>query len=1308
MDLQTLKTQLTSGNFYLPPPGVSLDDLSSFLGWLDQTLFDNSLGLGSLIPAEVIDHKVGKLRISTLKYQKRTATSPRVLGFGLQWDSPPSWELIPGALAIEEIAIQVEITGSSPAATLMGTIEVEGITLTAKANLPSMYIKAQMPQPAAGEEAPSPQKLFERFQVGNIEGKKGAGGKQIGPTLTDLLLLADPPERRIVFHLGIKDIEVGPLDAAFELQLNYNGKPKGQLTGSFWSEYVIERSDKPKEPVKIAVYAAHTAPEKGWDFAGALSVEDLPLGELIAHFEKQFGVPDAIPKSLANLELNIKVLRVAFNTATKDFTFSCDLDFFEKKQGSSKENVEMIIDIELKRATDDTYSKHASGQIIFHLAGETLEFDLVFDSNSDATSFLAIYKNLSGGTVDIGELVKTIDSHIDFPLKISLKDAFFMYEDIKGATNGTNGGTGNAQTNAGSHYLFGLNMGGGINMANLPLVGKMFKPSDTLKLDFQPMVASGPNAPFFKKEQLQTLAGLVPDGGISLPDTDITTNVELSINLDAGGAKYNFNLPIGVSKKTGALQDKGEAVALPNAEASKPSPAAGTAAEAPVPISQGPDKGGGNITWFDVQKSFGPVVFNRLGFKYDKGEIWVLMDAALVAGGLTLSLDGLGLGTKLSDIGKKLPDFTLNGLGIDFKEGPVEIGGSFLREWIPAAGNLDGYWEYDGMVVINLEEFNISALGSYARVNGHTSLFIYGLLEMPLGGPPFFFVTGLAAGFGYNRSILMPGITQVQNFPLVAQACSNLPKPAMNSASSRGSYLQQVMNGLRNYLPPKIGEYFLAVGVKFTTFELIDSFALVAVSFGKHFEVDVLGLSTLVLPTPEEGNSVSPLAEIQLAIKAVFDPDAGYLEVLAQLTNNSFLLSRNCHLTGGFAFIVWFKDQANGAKSGDFVLTLGGYHPKYRVPSYFPKVPRIGFNWQVIPDLLIKGSFYFALVPNAVMAGGYLEATWHSGSIKAWFKAGANFLLCWKPYFYIAEIYIDLGVSLTIHFFGTHHISVELGADLKVWGPDFSGIATIHLWIISFSIHFGSAKPKPQPIPWSDFRTSFLPSWDKMCSVQVQSGLLKKIDKTDSSPERWIVHPKEMVLITNSQIPATEAIFGDKSSQQERHTGPSFGVAPMALEAVQSAVHTVTVQRDGKSMNAEFTTSKVTKNMPAAMWGDKLSPDVNGKQVIQDVISGIAIRPAIPVKPSKSHPIERKNLAYDIQSIEAAYDWNGIRPFESDSYSAEWRKTLGDSINDPKVVEARNALLQDLGYNLASLDISINSNLANDLVEAPEMGSWTS
>lgn len=65
---------------------------------------------------------------------------------------------------------------------------------------------------------------------------------------------------------------------------------------------------------------------------------------------------------------------------------------------------------------------------------------------------------------------------------------------------------------------------------------------------------------------------------------------------------------------------------------------------------------------------------------------------------------------------------------------------------------------------------------------------------------------------------------------------------------------------------------------------------------------------------------------------------------------------------------MWFGNNAN---SGDFVVTLGGYHPSFNVPSHYPQVPRLSFfNSSITSELNIKGEMYFALTPRCIMAGG--------------------------------------------------------------------------------------------------------------------------------------------------------------------------------------------------------------------------------------------------------------------------------------------------------------------------------------------------
>ena len=113
----------------------------------------------------------------------------------------------------------------------------------------------------------------------------------------------------------------------------------------------------------------------------------------------------------------------------------------------------------------------------------------------------------------------------------------------------------------------------------------------------------------------------------------------------------------------------------------------------------------------------------------------------------------------------------------------------------------------------------------------------------------------------------------------------------------------------------------MAAGLKFTTFGLLDSFVLVSVSLGTQFEVALLGLAKMELPKKVSAIPGRPIAYVELALKVVFAPVQGYLAVEAGLTENSYILAKECKLRGGFAFYLWFA----GEHAGDFVISIGGY-----------------------------------------------------------------------------------------------------------------------------------------------------------------------------------------------------------------------------------------------------------------------------------------------------------------------------------------------------------------------------------------------
>jgi hypothetical protein len=585
---------------------------------------------------------------------------------------------------------------------------------------------------------------------------------------------------------------------------------------------------------------------------------------------------------------------------------------------------------------------------------------------------------------------------------------------------------------------------------------------------------------------------------------------------------------------------------------------------------------------------------------------------------------------------------------------------------------------------VRTENLALTAIGSYAQFNDAPSLFIYAVANYPLGGPAFFFVTGFAAGFGYNRALTIPSIDAVAAFPLVADAVKEGgPSALPTDQASRQATLSSKLQSLEQYIPPSVGDIFVAAGIKFTSFKLLDSFVLLVIKFGPRFEIDLLGLSTLVAPFPDAGSSTPPVAEAHLALKASFVPAEGTLDVRAQLTSDSYILSKDCHLSGGFAFLTWFDPHPN---AGDFVLTLGGYHPLFDVPAHYPQVPRLALDWRVSNELHVKADAYFALTASALMAGGHLQATWQSGDLRAWFNAGADFLIAWKPYHYDVHIYVDIGASYTLGEGALQiKITVDVGADLHLWGPEFAGTATINLDIISFTVDFGAATSQSmKPITWDEFKRSFLPQADQVCTVTVQQGLVRQIKENETEEVCWIVNPKDLVLSTSSAVPSNDAHAGKLGD-----ANCGFGIAPCGILPKPSFIsdHQVEICFKGTDASGSFDFEPVLKALPAALWGkpnltaDGLlhPPSLHDDRLVEKTLSGFKIRPKKPAEPGPSKAIPQQALRYSTEPVPDAFDWQDSQSSDAIGDRA-WGAASGDGATGVfKTKAKRDEMLSALG-----------------------------
>lgn len=605
--------------------------------------------------------------------------------------------------------------------------------------------------------------------------------------------------------------------------------------------------------------------------------------------------------------------------------------------------------------------------------------------------------------------------------------------------------------------------------------------------------------------------------------------------------------------------------------------------------------------WLAVQRHFGPLYVDQIGLDSeelpngDVDRVKFLLDGGVAIAGLTVEVDDLSVSVPFhAPLDLDAWRLDLAGLGVGYAGGGVTIAGGLRRRPPPPGSQASP--DYAGMLVVRAAGYGLDAVGAYSELpiagqpgQTYTSMFVFAALSATLGGPPAFFVTGIGAGGGLNRRLVVPSdINALPSFPLVA---------AMNPDSAFAQDPMGALEAISSAFPPDRGTFWLAAGVRFTTFVFIESIAVLSVEVGDSVELNLLGLSRMSLPRRD-----LTLAQLELALRARFSSRDMVVSVQGQLTDNSWLLSESCRLTGGFALVNWLR-------TGQFVLTVGGYHPEFDKPSEFPVVPRVGFNWAVSRAVAIKGDAYFALTASCVMAGGRLEVSYDTSSVWASLTAIVNAIVSWDPFFYDVSVFVRVSAGVDISIwtpFGRAHVSfsTSIGARVHVWGPDLRGEAELDLDVISVTVGFGADgdTTSNDPISWNEFHEKYLVAGDptgETMNASVVAGLLA-LDAGSTNPgvgtaaSPWRVTPE--FLLRSETRAASNVVNGhglDAITTQRLDLGP--------MKAVDvTSTHTVAVfSPGGVEVTGQLDVSPVAGPVPEAVWtvlGDNPTPAAKVRQ----------------------------------------------------------------------------------------------------------------
>jgi hypothetical protein len=411
---------------------------------------------------------------------------------------------------------------------------------------------------------------------------------------------------------------------------------------------------------------------------------------------------------------------------------------------------------------------------------------------------------------------------------------------------------------------------------------------------------------------------------------------------------------------------------------------------------------------------------------------------------ITLTVDGLGagfpistgsgnLGLDPSGVQPAMP----SGIGLDL-DLPVVSGGGFIES--------TGNGGYGGVLGLDLLDISIDA---------------FGLLQLPVGGQPLSFVAiisvefplpGIELGFGFSLNGV-GGIVAINR---------RLDVPSLQAAVIDGSAKQLLFPVDPAAHGPAIvatlGKVFPAADGHVVVGPMLDVdwggrivsiVVAVVVDLPNPVQFVIIGRVTVALPDPDV-----PLVLLQATLVGVFDlsPTPSF-SLLASLDGSQIA---GMPLNGDIFFLLQGGDDA------EFVLSAGGFHPRYTPPPGVPgKLKRLHLDMTPPGFPGMRAEAYVAFTSNSVQFGARLELCDEIGGcgVDGWFSFDALFK--WDPVFSFS---IQASAGVAVQVLGQTLMGVNINLTLEGPSPwHVHGTGSISLFLFSASLDFDKHWGSPPP-----------------------------------------------------------------------------------------------------------------------------------------------------------------------------------------------------------------------------------------------------
>ena len=536
---------------------------------------------------------------------------------------------------------------------------------------------------------------------------------------------------------------------------------------------------------------------------------------------------------------------------------------------------------------------------------------------------------------------------------------------------------------------------------------------------------SGPN---LKMPTLQVSAATALDGGgaptidysFSLPDANLALSPSFLSPLIGDSLSLPLNLDLDANPSSGLQFRSG-----------------GVKATLPVTLNLPGIKIDAVVVAAEVQGSGLDFVF---GVNFTGGLAGLPISFAVEGLGARFPV-AVGSGALGIDPGAVQPAMP-TGLGIDLTL-PVLSGGGFLETTGPGG--------YGGVLQLDLIELSIQA---------------FGLLQLPVNGQPLSFVAiisvtfpfpGIQLGFGFSLNAV-GGVVAINR---------RVDSPSLEAAVVDGSVNQllfpidpashgpAIVATLGRVFPAAEGHLVIGPMLQIAWGGRILSLSVaVIIDLPSPLQLIIIGRVELALPDP-----AAPLVVLEATVVGAFQFSPSFSVAVVASLEGSYIVGIALH--GDLLFLLRTGDDAA------FILSVGGFHPRYVPPPGVPRLHRIQLD--ILPPGFpgLRSETYFAVTSNTVQFGAHLQLCDEIAGcgVDGWFDFDALFQ--WDPVFFFS---VNCSAGVAVQVLGETLMGISFA--LVVEGPapwHIHGSGSIDLFLFSASLDFdvkwGPGPPALPPPP---------------------------------------------------------------------------------------------------------------------------------------------------------------------------------------------------------------------------------------------------